>query len=98
MDAEFGSSARHHGADELARLWGDPLRLHLLTDTEPLQHVEDVEAARAPAVGHALGCQQRVLELLGRRDVGTRRAGAYRNAGERVCEIDPGAVDQLAGL
>src|SRR5207245_10450740 len=82
VDAGLDLAAAHR-LDDVPALAELGLRIHLLGDAQALQHLGDVLAARADFridIDDRLGCQQRALERIDRRDVRRRRRFIHRDA------------------
>src|SRR5688572_28271573 len=101
-DADLGLATPEERHDAIRGVSGESvleLRLHLLADTQALQHAMEMHPRRAILrVGDGFRVEQRALERLAGCDVGLRRAGAHRHTDPRAGDVAARRSDELAGL
>src|SRR5262249_27049516 len=96
LHADIGLAPRHYGADELPRARCDPLCRHCIGDTEPLEHLAEMHAARPGAVRYRTRREERTLQLLRRADVRPWRARPHCEPGGGTGKSGAAAREQLA--
>ena len=98
LETDLGLAARDHLTDRIAGRRDPALGFDRIGNSEALEHSLEIDAARAGRICDRFGRQQRMLECVGRADVGLRRARAHGDADAGAHEIDTAAGDELALL